>query len=109
MRGNRSRHPVGSCGTVWVMTTILQRANGPFTTTVSVNAVDGDVVHLTGTVELFGMPCVHVTLGVQRSVPWWFTSDTPAVLALAEDVELLVGRRFAAVLCGQPLSDLDGD
>jgi hypothetical protein len=90
------------------MSTILQRENGPFRTTVSVSGVDGDVVHLMGTVELFGMPCVNMTYGVQQYVPYWHSKDAPVVLSLAEDVERLAGRRFAAVMCGQPLSDLDG-
>lgn len=86
---------------------ILQRDNGPFRTTVSVQGVDGDMVHLHATVWLFGMPCANMTYGVQQYVPYWNSKDAPVVLSLAEDVEQLVGRRFAAIMCGQPLSDLD--
>lgn len=91
------------------MSTILQRENGPFRTTVAVQRVDGDTVHLHATVWLFGMPCANMTRGVQQYVPYWHGPDSPVVLELAEEVELLVGRRFAAIMCGQPLSDLDGD
>lgn len=90
------------------MTTILQRENGPFRTTVSVGRVSDGTVHLHGTVWLFGMPCVNVTRGVTSDVPFVHHPDAVPVVALAAEVEHVAGRRFAAIMCGQPLSDLDG-
>jgi hypothetical protein len=84
------------------MTTILQRENGPFRTIVSVTEPDGDRVHLTGTVELFGVACVNVTHGFSSRVPFWFFPDAAPVVALAAEVEHVAGRRFADAMCSRP-------